>query len=173
MSQAEKGFFDTPMTRILLILNERSVLMTESPLSARQIVAAVQSGKLQGLPAEMIAFTREGKPSVFEAGGLVVISGRRGWDLPDLSPEIRQRSYPPGEPCLTPREAEVLQALAQGLTIKEIAFRLRIRPRTIRQHVRNLNEKFGAQTTEQAVGRGVLLGLCRSPEPLDGEIHLE
>ena len=87
----------------------------------------------------------------------------------DLSPEIDDHSYPTAEPCLTSREAQVLQALAQGLTIKEIAFCFGIRPRTVREYVRHINEKFGAQTTEQAVGRGVLLGLCRSPEPLDGE----
>jgi len=165
------------MTRILLFLNDRSILLTESRLTAHEIIFAAQSGNLADLPPEIGRFAVKGNPPAFQFGELVVIAGWGGpasknWVPPALSPE-NSHACSPGEPCLTPREAQVLQALAHGLTIKEIAFRFGIRPRTVREYVRHLIEKFGAQTTEQAVGRGVLLGLCRSSEPPGEKNHPE
>lgn len=55
------------------------------------------------------------------------------------------------EKTLSPREAEVLTLLAQGLTGEEIARRLVLSPETIRTHVRNAMEKLDARTRVEAV----------------------
>src|SRR5579884_1682183 len=47
---------------------------------------------------------------------------------------------------LTPREREVLNALAEGLADKEIALRLNVRPETIRTHMGNILEKLGVDS---------------------------
>ena len=52
---------------------------------------------------------------------------------------------------LTPREREVLQGLADGLTDKEIARRLRISPETARTHVANILGKLGVESRLQAL----------------------
>ena len=52
---------------------------------------------------------------------------------------------------LTPREREVLQGLADGLTDKEIAQRLRISAETARTHVSNVLTKLGVQSRLQAL----------------------
>lgn len=160
------------MTRILVFLSNRSVLLTESPLSPHQLVTAVNSADMTGLPPEIGQFPVKGDPAAFQCDELVVITG---WHGPrEQSGSLREPpNLPAGEPGspllprLTARENAVFQGLAQGLTVKEIAFRFGIRPRTVREHVLHINEKFDAQTTEQAVGRGVLLGLCRSFSPPD------
>ena len=45
-------------------------------------------------------------------------------------------------PTLTPREREVLRLLAQGLSTKEIAFSLRLSPKTVDAHRHNIMEKL-------------------------------
>jgi DNA-binding CsgD family transcriptional regulator len=63
---------------------------------------------------------------------------------------------PPSEPrvtdALTPRELQVVQLLAEGLTNNQIAERLFVSPRTVQTHVANAMEKTGTRSrTELAV----------------------
>lgn len=60
---------------------------------------------------------------------------------------------------LTPRESEVLQLLAQGLSNKEIAQRLNISEHTAKFHVNAILGKLGAQSRTEAVVRAARLGL--------------
>jgi DNA-binding NarL/FixJ family response regulator len=50
---------------------------------------------------------------------------------------------------MTPREREVIDLIAEGLSNKEIAERLRIAPYTVRSHVRNVMEKLMLHTRLQ------------------------
>jgi DNA-binding NarL/FixJ family response regulator len=52
---------------------------------------------------------------------------------------------------LTPREREVLQALADGLSDKEIAERLHVSPKTVRFHMVNVLAKLGVDSRLQAL----------------------
>ena len=61
---------------------------------------------------------------------------------------------------LTPRQREVLQLVAEGRTIKEIATILDVSPRTVEFHktnlVKNLGLKTTAELTQYAVKRGLV-----------------
>ena len=59
---------------------------------------------------------------------------------------------------LTPREREILQMIADGLTDREIAKRLVLSPATARTHARNLIGKLGAHTRAQAVAIAIRRG---------------
>jgi DNA-binding NarL/FixJ family response regulator len=61
--------------------------------------------------------------------------------------------------ALTPREAEVLQCLGDGLGNKEIAARLSISEHTIKFHIRSILGKLGAASRTEAVARGLRSGL--------------
>jgi len=63
------------------------------------------------------------------------------------------------EEPLTPREEQVLQLVAAGLTHKEIAGRLGIRAKTVRNHLDNLYSKLGIHGRVQAVLHAIRLGL--------------
>ncbi len=52
---------------------------------------------------------------------------------------------------LSPRERQILELLAEGLTGQAIAGQLVLSPETIRTHVRNATSKLGASTRVQAV----------------------
>jgi DNA-binding NarL/FixJ family response regulator len=54
---------------------------------------------------------------------------------------------------LTPRELEVLAALAEGLTNKAIARRLNISLHTVKFHIESLFRKLGARTRTEAVAK--------------------
>ena len=60
---------------------------------------------------------------------------------------------------LTPREMEVLQLLADGLTNKAIAQRLGISDHTVKFHVNAILGKLGAQSRTEAVVRATQRGL--------------
>ncbi len=63
-----------------------------------------------------------------------------------------------GEP-LTPREQEVLQSMAQGLSNKLIARQLNISEHTVKFHVNAILGKLGAQSRTDAVVRATRAGL--------------
>jgi len=67
------------------------------------------------------------------------------------------REAPPES--LTPREAEVLRLLAEGLGNKEIASRLGISEHTVKFHVASVMGKLGAGTRTEAVTLGIRRGL--------------
>ncbi len=60
---------------------------------------------------------------------------------------------------LTPREQEVLQLLAQGLSNKLIAGRLGISDHTVKFHVNAILGKLGAQSRTEAIAQAARLGL--------------
>jgi len=52
---------------------------------------------------------------------------------------------------LTPREVEILKLVAVGLANKQIAYRLKVSEKTVRNHISNVYEKLGIQGRSHAV----------------------
>lgn len=52
---------------------------------------------------------------------------------------------------LTPREKQVADLLARGLSEKEIAERLNISPATVNNHTRNIRERFGLNKNSEII----------------------
>jgi DNA-binding NarL/FixJ family response regulator len=61
--------------------------------------------------------------------------------------------------ALTPREIEVLELVAEGLSNKAIASRLGISDQTVKFHLASVSGKLGASNRTDAVRRAVLGGL--------------
>jgi DNA-binding NarL/FixJ family response regulator len=80
-----------------------------------------------------------------------------GFFVVDGTPEIPE---PPGGPALSSREQTVLEALARGLSNKEIAAELWVTEQTVKFHLRNLYRKIGvasrAEAARYAIGHGLL-----------------
>ena len=69
------------------------------------------------------------------------------------------RSDLPATRRLSPRELEVLRLVSLGTGTVRIAEELGISPHTVRNHVRNLREKLGADSKLAAVLTALRLGI--------------
>jgi LuxR family maltose regulon positive regulatory protein len=61
--------------------------------------------------------------------------------------------------ALSPREADILTLIAEGLSNKEIARSLYIGPETVKSHLKSVFTKLGVEKRAQAVSRAQTLGL--------------
>ncbi len=62
---------------------------------------------------------------------------------------------------ISPREREVLELLAAGLSNKQIADKLNVSPHTVKTHVARLFEKLDARRRTEAILKARELGLLR------------
>lgn len=65
----------------------------------------------------------------------------------------------PGDSPLTPRQREVLQLVAEGRTMKEVAATLNISPRTAESHKYEIMQSLGVRTTAELVQHAIKMKL--------------
>jgi DNA-binding CsgD family transcriptional regulator len=80
-----------------------------------------------------------------------------GWPDDELS-LLEEDSLTQAFAPLTPREREVLQLAAEGLSGPNIAERLFVSPGTVKTHFKHIYEKLGVRDRAAAVARGLRLG---------------
>jgi DNA-binding NarL/FixJ family response regulator len=73
----------------------------------------------------------------------------------------RARASSGAQAIVTPRELEILEFVSLGLTVKQVATRLGLSPRTVEAHIAKLYRKLGVRNRVQAISRAVSLGLIR------------
>jgi DNA-binding NarL/FixJ family response regulator len=78
---------------------------------------------------------------------LALLAGAESLPFPDVYPRAAH------SPRLTPRERDVLEALRNHTTIKDIAIALHVSPNTAKTHLQSLYRKLSVHTREQALRR--------------------
>jgi DNA-binding CsgD family transcriptional regulator len=106
---------------------------------ARMLTAPAARADGWGSPQDWLRTARDG----FARLGLPAVAARCA-QLLDAPGQQRWARY-----GLTAREAEVLALVAEGLTNKEIAARLRLSPRTVEKHLEALLRKTGTRSRTQ------------------------
>ena len=119
--------------RVLLIGSDEDRARVRVMLQGRGIEIAAEAGTLS-----------EGR-SLGVAADAVIVAGASNGHQPIET--------------LTPRELEVLEALAGGLSNKAISARLGITESTVKFHVASICGKLGAENRTDAVRLAVRLGL--------------
>ena len=117
--------------------------------SSDEIMAAVEA-----VSAGLVALDAE------SFGALLSTRNPAGEELSSAQPE--EGSLPAVAPeidALTPREREVLEMLASGLSNKEIAWRMKISEHTVKFHVASIFAKLDVSTRTEAVMQGIRKGL--------------
>jgi PAS domain S-box-containing protein len=66
-------------------------------------------------------------------------------------------------PRLTPRQREILELIASGLSTAEVARELTLSPETVRNHLRNASKELRAHTRVEAIATAQRLGLLAAP----------
>ncbi|MFC8717651.1 response regulator [Kitasatospora sp. NPDC057198] len=69
-----------------------------------------------------------------------------------------------GRPTLSPREAEILQLLAEGLPNRQISKRLFISEATVKTHLVHVYDKLGVDSRTSAIAAGLSAGIIRAAE---------
>ena len=96
---------------------------------------------------------KDAESSVLKKAIYTVNSGENYIDftmVPLLNEKIAQENEKVEEEKLTRREIEVLKLLAEGLFNKEIAYKLSISEKTVKNHVSNIFKKIGVFDRTQA-----------------------
>jgi DNA-binding CsgD family transcriptional regulator len=90
-----------------------------------------------------------------------------GWRVEELHAVQRRLGVGPGVEgpnALTPREREVVELLAEGLTNAEVAARLYISPKTAAVHVSNILAKLGMASRSEVAAFAVREGLAATSD---------
>jgi DNA-binding NarL/FixJ family response regulator len=93
------------------------------------------------------------------AHGLVVLPAALAERMLSQPASVQALNPAPLDEPLTPREREVLELLAEGLSNKLIARRLQISEHTVKFHVSSIYAKLGASSRTEAVSQGARRGL--------------
>ncbi len=88
------------------------------------------------------------------AAGQVLLSA-------ELAESLLDADRDSGEPVLSKREVEVLQLLAEGASTTDVAARLFISVKTVKNHLSSIYEKLDARDRTQAVLQGLRLGIVQ------------
>jgi len=124
---------DTPPAAVALREGVRAVLPRHAP--SGQIVAAIHAA----------------------ATGLLAVPVESASALPAMLNATREQSTE----VLTPRELETLEMMAEGLSNKQIAYRLGISDHTAKFHVNSIFAKLQVGTRTEAVMRGIRMGVVK------------
>jgi len=117
--------------------------------SGGEIIAAIEAAS-----AGLFALDEETFSALFSAPNLAADETRNA-----PLDEERVPSVEPALDALTPREREVLDMLAEGLSNKEIAWRMGISEHTVKFHVASVFAKLDVSTRTEAVMQGIRRGL--------------
>ena len=146
-------------------------LRDESPGTAVIIVSAMAEEAIVGdaVDAGCAGLVSKGRGSVDLVRAVrAVVEGQTFLSADALRALTQRKSEPKAVTDLTPREIEVLQCLADGLTNQAIGRRLFLSPNTVGNHLQRAMAKLGAHSKLEALVTGVRLGIVDLPRP-DGE----
>ncbi|MCD9140630.1 response regulator [Streptomyces albireticuli] len=139
--------------RITALPDPPAVLILTTYSTDADILAAVEAGAtgylLKDAPPEDVA--------------TAVHAAARGETV--LAPPVAARllgRVRAGRPTLSPREAEILGLLAEGLANKQISRRLFISEATVKTHLVHLYGKLGVDSRTAAIAAGLAAGLIRA-----------
>lgn len=128
----------------------RFIVLAEEEDAADVVVAGAAAVLPRDASADMI-------------GAAIALAGQGLRLLPDLALRtlagIDAAPHPDEAPLLTPREREVLAAMADGAPNKVIARRLGISFHTAKFHVASILTKLDADTRTEALARAARMGL--------------
>jgi DNA-binding NarL/FixJ family response regulator len=149
---------DSPVDADVVLRDEASsadpaalpvVLLTDAPPS----VAHLRSGARAVLP-------RDVQPEQITAAVRAVVAGLVAVPV-EAGAVVVSAPATDATEALTPRELETLEMMAEGLSNKQIAYRLGISDHTAKFHVNSIFAKLGAGTRTEAVMRGIRMGLVK------------
>jgi DNA-binding NarL/FixJ family response regulator len=138
-----------PETRVVML-----TMHGESDVMARAIAAGAVGYLLKDCSIEEVASAVR-----MAADGDGAVSPQLATSM--LAEVQRATGGASGEAVISPREEEVLQLVADGLSLPEVAAQLYISVKTVKNHLASIYSKLDARDRTQAVLRAVRMGIIR------------
>lgn len=154
------------LAKIRAVSPSSKVLLLTGSESEEDLVSAIRGGArgyiLKDMPFEELVVVIDN----LAAGGASVSSGMAG-KLFDVTRELllHQELISTRKPSLTGREIEVLGLVADGKTSRQIGDLLFISENTVKNHIRNILDKLGLHSRNEAVLYAIRENLIRLPSP--------
>ena len=131
---------------------DSAVVMLTGSESEEDLLACIKAGArgylVKDVPFEELANDLR----AVAKGGAAITPLMTGKLLDVLNQLLRHQDFlAPRKPQLTGREIEVLQHVARGMTSKQIGHVLFISENTVKNHVRNILDKLGLHSRNEAV----------------------
>lgn len=140
-----------------LPLEELAALLRERPVAA--VVVSAHLPLSQATARQLVAAVRRASPrTLVVLGGPGVPRSVRGVDLVTDDPTALLQLLDSSTTVLTPREREVLRAVAEGRTNVEIAAALGLSAATVKTHLDHVFAKIGTGDRAAAVARALRQG---------------
>jgi len=150
---------------VILVREGRTITRYRLDLPADMLVEQIRNGKWRfrhfGLEDGLTA-VQAGEQVYVHAGKMKPVIHKIAQKAPPSDPSTQT---PPG---LSIRQRQVLDGLARGQTLAEIAFHLGIRVRSVRHHVDALKLKLCAVSLSQLVARAMAENCLGSTPPQGG-----
>ena len=145
------------MTQIILLEDEKKMTIYQTSQTSDSLARALETGDWDPPDEEMAEKFDPAEMCMLEMPNFVVV-------LPKDYQWKVQPMHSEEEVMLSPRQQQVLQALAEGYTTKQIAYNLGISQRTVMAHIQATKERFGTYTRAQTVSRAQSLGLIQAAQ---------
>jgi PAS domain S-box-containing protein len=128
-----------------------SVVAPEDTRRARELFARKVMGTAEVTDSEGVFFDGDGRRVTVEISSVPLRRQGRVIGVFGQFSETADEPPPLPDPRLTPRQAEVLQLLAQGRSTGQIADELKVSKNTVRNHIRELLRAMGVSSRLEAV----------------------
>lgn len=153
------------LTTLLEVVGDTPIMIVSSLGSSRNIRDALAAGAKGYVPKTLSAEIFKLAVSLIMAGETFVPSGALVAD--GSANEFDEWQQASGVVCpLTRRQTEVLRAIAQGMSNKEIARTLGMLEGTVKVHVREILRRLSANNRTHAVITGAKLGIVPPTDQL-------
>ncbi|MFH2071866.1 MAG: response regulator transcription factor [Actinomycetota bacterium] len=138
--------------KITAVAPGSKVLLLTASESEEDLLTGIRAGA-RGYLIKDTPFEDLAKSITEVVGGGAVISTRMAGKLLDVLVQLlrHQDFIAPRPPTLTGREIEVLQYVARGMTSRQIGRDLFISENTVKNHIRNILDKLGLHSRNEAV----------------------
>ena len=128
-----------------------SVVAPEDRPRARELFTRKVLGTASATDSTGVLTSTDGRRLALEISSVPLLSGERVVGVFGLLAGRPDDDAGPPHPHLTPRQAEVLRLLEQGLSTKQIALELHLSTETVRNHIRRLFHALGVHSRLEAV----------------------
>lgn len=138
--------------KLTAVSPDSDVILLTGSESEEDLLAAIKAGA-RGYIVKDMPFPQLVESIAAIGRGGAVVSSQMAGKLFDVTRQLlrHQELLAARKPTLTGREIEVLQLVARGMTSKAIGEELFISENTVKNHIRNILDKLGLHSRNEAV----------------------